>query len=324
VIAGLLFRQGVRVAIAVVLFWIAIPSPASRADEAVPIAATVGQDFVYVAEVEREVARVVNERPVEPLAKRVLQAKALQQLIDRRLIVHWLQSKGQAASPAEIDLSIQRLDNRLAQREMTLAQHLSDLKTSELELRRRLEWQIGWQRFLARYMTDAYLEKYFEQHRRDFDGTKLRVAHILLKIEGDDPHPVLDKARELRRRIADGQLTFAAAAMSHSAAPTGADGGDIGLISRREPMPESFSATAFALAEGEVSEPVVTAFGVHLIRCLEIQPGQKQWQDATGELREAIAIYLFQWAADRQRANSQIKFTGAIPHFRPGTEQLAE
>ena len=128
-------------------------------------------------------------------------------------------------------------------------------------------------------MTDDNLQKYFEQHRRDFDGTKMHVAHILLKIGGDDPQRAVEQAKELRGRIAGKKLTFEAAAMSHSAAPTGAKGGDIGLISRHEPMPESFSAAAFTLEEGEVSEPVVTAFGVHLIRCLKIEPGQKQWQN---------------------------------------------
>ena len=113
-------------------------------------------------------------------------------------------------------------------------------------------------------------------------------------------------------------------AMGNSAAPTGAKGGDIGLISRREPMPESFSKAAFALAEGEISGPVVTPFGVHLVRCLKIEPGQKRWQDVRKELSDAITLYLFTWAAERQRANARVKFTGAIAHFQPGTEQLAD
>lgn len=296
----------------------------SRAEGPREIAATIDKDFVLVSEVERELARVINDRPIEPLAKRVLQARTLQQLVDRRLIVHWLQSKGQGASKAELDLSVQRLEKRLAQRDKTLAKHLAELDTTEEELRRLFEWQIGWQRFTARYMTDENIQKYFEQHRRDFDGTKMHIAHILLRIDGDDPQPALEKARELRRRIASEKLTFEAAAMSNSAAPTGAKGGDIGLISRREPMPEAFSKAAFALAEGEVSEPVVTAFGVHLIRCLKIEPGQNRWQDVRDELSDAITLYLFTWAADRQSADAQVKFTGAIAHFQPGTEELAE
>jgi len=326
VIAGCCLRHGDRLPIAVALFFavVSLPPPLSRADDEREIAATIDQDFVLVSEVERELGRVIADRPVEPLARRVLQAKTLQQFIDRRLIVHWLQSKGQGAAQAELDLALRRLEKRLAQRDKTLAQHLAELKTTEEELRRLFEWQIGWQRFVTRYLTDENLQKFFEQHRRDFDGTQLRVAHILLKIEGDDPQPTSAKAKELHSRITAGKLTFEAAAMSNSAAPTAAKGGDIGLISRREPMPEAFSKAAFALAEGEVSGPVVTAFGVHLIRCLKIEAGQNRWEDVREELVQAITLYLFTWAADRQRADAQVKFTGATAHFRPGTEQLAE
>ncbi|MBP85291.1 MAG: hypothetical protein CMJ64_01015 [Planctomycetaceae bacterium] len=325
-IAGSCLRRSDRVAIAVAMLYVAAYSSpqSSRAEGSGEIAASIDNDFVYVSEVERELVRVVNDRPIEPAAKRVLQAQTLQQLIDRRLVVHWLQSKRQGASKGEVDLSIQRLQKRLAQRDKTLANHLAELKTTEEETRRLFEWQIGWQRFTARYMTDENLQKFFEQHRRDFDGTKIHVAHILLKTEGEDPQSALEKASELRKQIVSGELTFAAVAMDHSAAPTGAKGGDIGLISRREPMPESFSKAAFALAEGKVSEPVVSAFGVHLIRCLEIEPGQRGWENVREELSEAITRYLFTWAADRQRANAKIEFTGALPHFRPGTDELEE
>ena len=330
-IAGSCSWRSDRFLVAAAFLVVAYPSPRlSHADDPREIAATIEagglsqNDFVFVSEVDRELLRVINDRPVEPLAKRVLQAQTLRQLIDRRLIVHWLRSKDQGASRAELDLAVQRLEKRLAQRDKTLAQHLAELDTTEEELRRLFEWQIGWRRFVARYMTDANLKNFFEQHRRDFDGSKMHIAHILLKVDGDDPQPTIEKAHKLRRQIADKLLTFEAAAMTNSAAPTAAKGGDIGLISRHEPMPESFSKAAFALAEGEVSEPVVTAFGVHLIRCLKIEPGQQPWQEVREELSEAITLYLFTWAADRQRADARVNFTGAMPHFRPGTEQLAE
>lgn len=288
------------------------------------VAARIDDDVVYVSEVERELARVINDRPVDPRALRLLQAKTLQQLVDRRLITNWLNSVGKGASKAEVDLAVQRLEKRLGQRDRTLAEHLAELKMPELELRRLLEWQIGWQRFVARYASDENLQKFFEQHRRDFDGTKLRVAHILLKADGNDVSPVIDEATRVRQEITSGKLTFTNAAKKYSAAPTGKNGGDIGLISRRQPMPESFSKAAFELAEGETSKPVVTAFGVHLIHCLKIEPGQGRWHDARDELREAVTKYLFTWAADRRRANAKIEFTGAMPHFEPGTETLVD
>ena len=89
-------------------------------------------------------------------------------------------------------------------------------------------------------------------------------------------------------------------------------------------MPESFSKAAFALLDERPSEPVVTPFGVHLIRRSEIEPGKLRWQDAREELTAAVTLYLFAWAADKQRSQAKLTFTGATPHFQPGTQKLAD
>ena len=75
-------------------------------------------------------------------------------------------------------------------------------------------------------------------------------------------------------------------------------------------MPESFSNAAYALKVGETSEPITTSFGVHLIQCLEIEAGQRKWQDVRAELEPAVTNYLFQWAADKQRPLSRIVESG--------------
>lgn len=298
-----------------------------RGDEAEVVAATVNGEPVFAAEIERELARVIRGRPIKAGARRVMQAKTLAQLIDRHLIIQWLKKSNRAASEADIDLAVTRLTKRLQQRELTLKQHLDKQGLTERELRRLFEWQVSWQRFLDRYLTDKNLEKFYNDHRRDFDGTKLHVAHILLKVDADERQSVdaaVEFASQLMQQIRSGKLTFAAAAQQHSAAPTAKKGGDIGLISRHEPMPESFSHAAFALKEGRVSEPVITAFGVHLIRCLAIEAGQKPWQEVREELTGGVTGYLFTWAAGKERAEAKVEFTAATPYFQPGTEVLAD
>lgn len=295
-----------------------------EADDQLEIAATVDDDVVYVSEVDRELARVVNDRPVDPAAMRVLQAKTLQQLIDRRLVVKWLAETKQGATQAEVDLVVARLEKRLTEREKTLEEHLAELEMTEKELRRLFEWQTGWQRLLDRYMTDKNLSKYFERNQRHFDGTRVRVAHILLKIDGDDRDATIERANSIRKQILSGSMTFEEAAKKHSDSPTAAKGGDIGFISRHEPMPELFSKMAYSLLGERPSVPVVTPFGVHLIKRLDIEPGKLRWQDVREELKAAVTQYLFTWAGDKQRSQAKISFTGATPHFKPGTQELAD
>ena len=121
------------------------------------------------------------------------------------------------------------------------------------------------------------MDRYFQEHRRDYHGTEypsptscsMSNRQTTLRL-GDT---AVAAAGQLRQRIVAGELTFAEAARQHSTAPTAADGGRIGFIGRRQPMPESFSQAAFALEPGAISPCFITTFGVHLIQCLEIKPG---------------------------------------------------
>lgn len=275
------------------------------------IVASVDGQPIYAREVERELARVVGKRKIEPAALAALREKARSQLVDRRLILAYLADNGFAASTQDIDLAISRVRKQLALQEVSLEEYVKDAGMSMGEFRITLQWQIGWRQYLQKFITDDNLQRYFDKHRRQFDGTELRVAHILFKVEPRNDEQALSKAIEhaekVRQQIQSGELSFAKAATKHSDAPTGAGGGDIGFIARRRPMPEPFSRAAFALDKGQISQPVVSPVGVHLIRCLEIKPGKNTWQDARSRLVPAVAQYLFEWVADQQRPIATIE-----------------
>jgi parvulin-like peptidyl-prolyl isomerase len=292
------------------------------------VAAKVDGEPICVREVERNAAQALGGRQATPQALKILHAQALQQLIDRRLIVRRLQRGELGASGQDVDLAIERLQKRLQRQGRTLADHLEKARMSEAELRRELAWRLSWRRYLDQYLTDENLQRYFDQHRRELDGTQVRVAHILLKPEplgGDEAlDRALERGKQIREKIVSGELEFGEAARRYSDAPTAPEGGEVGFISRHEPMSETFSRAAFALAPGRISEPVVSSFGVHLIRCHEVKPGDKRWTDVRQELETAVANYLFQWLAERERPEAQIEFTGRCPYFRPGTKELAD
>ena len=127
----------------------------------------------------------------------------------------------------------------------------------------------------------------------------------------------------LRQQIASGALSFEQAVEQHSAGSK-RDGGDLGFIHRHGSMPEPFCAAAFALEPGQVSRPVQSPFGVHLIRCREIKPGDKTLEDK--DVRRAVELAaaqeLFETLAAAQRRAAEIRYTGAMPHYKPGTREL--
>jgi parvulin-like peptidyl-prolyl isomerase len=310
------------------LLWFVPLGASAFAADAPDVVAWVDGQPIDVGEVRRAVDALLKDRKVDESQRKVFEAEALEQLIDRRLVLGYINGRGLGVNRQEVRLAVQRFEKRLGQQGVELADYLQKGGIQPKDLDRRFAWQLGWQRYLDRHLTDENLAKYFQQHRRDFDGTELRVAHVLLKVKPGEGQEALEAARqraaEIREQIEAGELTFEAAAEKYSQAPTAKWGGDVGFITRHQMMPEPFSAAAFGLNPDEISPPVVTSFGVHLIKCTEVKEGTKQWADVRDQLTPACTRYLFKWIAARERGRARIKYTGLKPHYKPGTKELAE
>ncbi len=88
---------------------------------------------------------------------------------------------------------------------------------------------------------------------------KIKARHILVKHEHE--------ATDLLKSLASGK-SFEDLAKDFSLCPSGKSGGDLGAFGKGR-MVASFEAAAFALQVGEVSPPVRTQFGYHLIQRYE-------------------------------------------------------
>ena len=89
-------------------------------------------------------------------------------------------------------------------------------------------------------------------------------------------------------------------------------------------MLEPFSAAAFQLKPGELSEPVATMYGVHLIRVTETKPGRKVWTDAKTDLQGPASLELFEALSAELRKEAKVEFTGKMPYYKPGTKELVK
>lgn len=278
---------------------------------------TVPDDDAEVARVNERTIRWGDvQRELEDLRQRArwpdswdatLRSALLAALVDRWVVYEYLVERNLAATPADVEQAMAELRRELEARGRTLEDYCRQVRRSEEQLRALLLWSLSWQRYLEKFLTDENAEKFFNQRRRQFDGTRLRVAHILWRVaDGQEPQEYVKEAARVRQQILDGKLSFADAARKYSQAPSASEGGDLGWIERRRPMPESFSRAAFDLQVGQISPPVISAFGVHLIQCLEEQPGTRTWKDARAEIEAAMAVYLFRWTADRHRSRTTI------------------
>nr|EGQ40668.1 MAG: parvulin-like peptidyl-prolyl isomerase [Candidatus Nanosalinarum sp. J07AB56] len=87
--------------------------------------------------------------------------------------------------------------------------------------------------------------------------TEVHAKHILVEHE--------EHATQLKRKLEKDEGEFEELAREHSDGPSGEKGGDLGWFGRGD-MVKPFERTAFELSDGEVSEPVETQFGWHLIK----------------------------------------------------------
>ena len=87
-------------------------------------------------------------------------------------------------------------------------------------------------------------------------ATEIRASHISVKTE--------DEAKKLYDEIQNGK-DFAKIAQEVSLCPSGQNGGDLGFFGKGM-MVKPFEDAAFALEVGEISQPVQTQFGWHLIQ----------------------------------------------------------
>ena len=89
---------------------------------------------------------------------------------------------------------------------------------------------------------------------------EIRASHILVESE--------QEANELYEKLRSGSISFEEAAMENSLCPSGQVGGDLGFFGKGL-MVKPFEDAAFALEKDELSKPVQTQFGWHLIKVTE-------------------------------------------------------
>ncbi|MDO4799166.1 MAG: peptidylprolyl isomerase [Bacillota bacterium] len=125
-------------------------------------------------------------------------------------------------------------------------------------------------------VSDEEVEHFYEDNQEMFlTKPEIRASHILVGNE--------ETAKSLLEQIHGGS-TFADVAKEHSSCPSKEVGGDLGFFGEGMMVPE-FEQAAFALEVGQISEPVQTQFGYHLILKTDQKEGAQQTLD---EVHQAI------------------------------------
>lgn len=215
----------------------------SKGDSGSPVVLKVNDKAYTSADLERELAQEARRLP--PQVQRLLTTKEGQkQFLDRMV---------------RRELLVQQAEKQKVDQQPDVADQLKAFR-QDLMLRTLVQKEIGEKITLE----DKEVQDYFQANPDEFSGDKLRARHILLQNE--------DEAKLALERLKKEPFEDVAKAMSRDQF-TAVKGGDLDYLGREQMIPE-FAKAVFALKPGEVSGPVKTPFGVHLIKLVDRKKGQ--------------------------------------------------
>jgi peptidyl-prolyl cis-trans isomerase C len=110
-------------------------------------------------------------------------------------------------------------------------------------------------------ITDTAVEEYFNANKKDYNTPEsANTSHILVDSE--------EQCNDIHAKILSGELVFSDAAREFSKCPSSAKGGELGMYARGQMVAE-YDNVSFTLEAGEISKPVKTQFGWHIIKMNE-------------------------------------------------------
>ena len=172
----------------------------------------------------------------------------------------------------------------------------------------------------------ADVQKYYESNQRQFAVPESRQAsHILIAVDKTAGEDVKKKARALAEQIyaevKKDPESFAALAKKHSQDPgSAAKGGDLGSFTRGS-MVKAFDDAVFTMKVGEISPPVESEFGFHIIRVTGITPGKGRTLE---QVRSEIEQELRKQRAGRLYAELAEKFNNMVFEQSDSLKPVAE
>ncbi len=241
----------------------------------------VGSEYILLSEIEEEFAYAKSK---DPSIDEKLKCTIIDNMIANKLIVYHAKVDSVEISDEEVETQLSyRFDAILQQMNGDEAFFEEYYGASVEQMKERFRDDQR-QKILADKMqyklmseieiTPKEVEKFFSKVPVDslpYFKSELEISEIIMVPEVNEVERkrALDKATDLRNKIVSREMKFEDAASKFSQDPGSAlRDGDLGFAKRGVYVPE-FEAAVFTLAEDEISEPIETQFGFHVIQMIE-------------------------------------------------------
>lgn len=295
---------------------LALAAPSFSAPITDRIVAVVNTEVITLSELKAEIAaeekRVQERYHGEELRRRLQQVAymGLTRMIERKLQMQVARAKGVEVTDEEVQRALRELQRQGEKvneadpnDKKSIREQLLLLKVVDREVRSSI------------MVSEQDMQRYYERHIGRFAlPEEYRISQILIRPRAGE---ALSKARaraaEVFAALKQGG-DFAALALKHSDGPESTKGGSLGFVRQGELLPQIEQAIA-SLQPGQLSEPVETAQGFHILRLDEKKPPQfRPFAEVKDEIQGLVHqqksedVYQVWMAELKDKAFIEVKF----------------
>ena len=223
----------------------------------------------------------------------------LDQMIDIEAVTQQAKKDGLAPSKEEVDKALDELKKYIDADE-AYKKALQEKGIDDIYLRQQQEQDLTIQNYKENIdknvkITDAEMQKYYDEHKKDYYKDEVKASHILISTVDDNGKPLSEakkkeakkKAEEVLKKAKSGE-EFSELAKEYSDDPgSAANGGDLGYFTKGQ-MVQPFEEAAFSLKPGEISGLVESEYGYHIIKVYDKIDKQLSFDEVKDQIKNTL------------------------------------
>lgn len=264
--------------------------------------------------------------PADRLAR--IEQNILKRLIEKRLIDHAVAQANVVVPESDLTEGFEEYKKRFQSDEQfenylkhgrvtkeSIEERIRDRRALELLLEKQGEMEV----------TDEAAREFYEKNERFYtEKAGVRASHILIKLAQNAPEEeeakALGKVKAAQEALAKGE-DFAAVATRMSEGPTAPKGGDLGFFGEGR-MVKEFQDVAFAMKVNDVSDPVRTRFGYHIIKVTDRREDRKKdFEEVKDQIIKSLKNKKF--FTERRKLLADLEKKATIEKFLPEPPPVA-
>ena len=244
-----------------------------KVDPAVRKATAIVNDSVITAtDVDQRIGLILAANNVKPSPEDMerLRLQVLRQLIDETLQIQQAKTADVTITSGELDQSFARVANNFKMTPPQFRTFLREKGSSERSIRRQIEGELAWQRYLSRRVKpfvnvgDEEVKAIIDRLNAAKGTEEYHLSEIYLSATPDRADQVFAQARQVLEQIQQGKAPFAYFARTLSEASSRAVGGDLDWV-RAATLPEALANAVRDMQTGQVAGPIQVPGGFSIL-----------------------------------------------------------